>query len=43
MVEFAQQINAQLVAEGIETQAEFAAVTGLGMNSGQGYSWAGPR
>lgn len=37
MVEFAQQIRAQLVAEGIESEAELAAVTGLGMYSGQGY------
>lgn len=37
MVEFAHQIDAQIVAEGIETQAELAAVTDLGMTSGQGY------
>jgi len=37
MVEFAQQINATLVAEGIETPAELSAVTGLGMTAGQGY------
>lgn len=37
MVEFAQQIQAQLVAEGIESEAELAAVTRLGMYSGQGY------
>jgi PAS domain S-box-containing protein len=37
MVEFAKQISATLVAEGIETSAELAAVTGLGMTAGQGY------
>jgi EAL domain-containing protein (putative c-di-GMP-specific phosphodiesterase class I) len=37
MVEFAKQIGADIVAEGIETQAELAAVTRLGMSSGQGY------
>uniref|UniRef100_UPI0035935C35 EAL domain-containing protein n=1 Tax=Arthrobacter pascens TaxID=1677 RepID=UPI0035935C35 len=37
MVEFAKQIGARIVAEGIETQAELTAVTHLGMTSGQGY------
>ncbi|WP_251043090.1 EAL domain-containing protein [Arthrobacter sp. ISL-69] len=37
MVEFAQRIQAQLVAEGIESEAELAAVTRLGMYAGQGY------
>ncbi|WP_427174699.1 sensor domain-containing phosphodiesterase [Arthrobacter sp. 92] len=37
MVEFAKQINAVLVAEGIETHAELAAVTELGMTAAQGY------
>jgi len=37
MVEFAKQIRARIVAEGIETQAELTAVTQLGMTSGQGY------
>ncbi len=37
MVEFAKQIGATLVAEGIETQAELSAVTQLGMDAGQGY------
>lgn len=37
MVEFAHQLGAQIVAEGIETPAELAAVTQLGMTSGQGY------
>jgi PAS domain S-box-containing protein len=37
MVEFAQQIRAVLVAEGIETESELAAVTDLGMLAGQGY------
>jgi EAL domain-containing protein (putative c-di-GMP-specific phosphodiesterase class I) len=36
MVEFARQIQADLVAEGMESEAELAAVTGLGMYSGQG-------
>ena len=37
MVEFAQQIQAQLIAEGIESESELAAVTRLGMYAGQGY------
>lgn len=37
LVEFARQMGATIVAEGIETQAELAAVTGLGMTAGQGY------
>lgn len=37
MVEFAQRIGAQLIAEGIESEAERAAVTGLGMFAGQGF------
>jgi EAL domain-containing protein (putative c-di-GMP-specific phosphodiesterase class I) len=37
MVEFAKEISATLVAEGIETSAELSAVTGLGMTAGQGY------
>ena len=37
MVEFAQQIGATIVAEGIETAAEFRAARELGMTSGQGY------
>lgn len=37
MVEFAKQIGAHLVAEGIETDAELTAVTRLGMSAGQGY------
>jgi EAL domain-containing protein (putative c-di-GMP-specific phosphodiesterase class I) len=37
MVGFATQIGARIVAEGIETQAELAAVMELGMTSGQGY------
>jgi EAL domain-containing protein (putative c-di-GMP-specific phosphodiesterase class I) len=36
MVEFARQIQSDLVAEGMESEAELAAVTGLGMYSGQG-------
>lgn len=37
MVDFARQIQAELVAEGMESEAELAAVTGLSMYSGQGY------
>jgi EAL domain-containing protein (putative c-di-GMP-specific phosphodiesterase class I) len=37
MVEFSRQIGADLVAEGIETQAELTAVMELGMVTGQGY------
>jgi PAS domain S-box-containing protein len=37
LAEFARQIGATIVAEGIETQEELAAVTGLGMTAGQGY------
>lgn len=37
MVEFAKQIGAAIVAEGIETREELAAVASLGMNAGQGY------
>ena len=37
MSEFARRIGATLVAEGIETEAELAAVTGLGMAAGQGF------
>jgi EAL domain-containing protein (putative c-di-GMP-specific phosphodiesterase class I) len=37
MVEFARQIGADLVAEGIETQDELSAIMELGMTTGQGY------
>jgi EAL domain-containing protein (putative c-di-GMP-specific phosphodiesterase class I) len=37
MAEFARQTGATIVAEGIETQEELAAVSGLGMTAGQGY------
>lgn len=37
MVEFARQIGASLIAEGIETPEELAAVAALGMTAGQGY------
>jgi PAS domain S-box-containing protein len=37
MVGFSSQIGASLVAEGIETNAELTAITGMGVNSGQGY------
>lgn len=37
MVGFADQVGAQITAQGIETRAELATVTELGMTSGQGY------
>ncbi|WP_235835580.1 sensor domain-containing phosphodiesterase [Arthrobacter terricola] len=37
MVDFAKQIGATIIAEGIENPEELAAVTALGMNAGQGY------
>lgn len=37
MVEFANQIGAIIIAEGIETEAELAAARNLGMTAGQGY------
>ncbi|MGO4584090.1 EAL domain-containing protein [Arthrobacter sp. 2RAF6] len=37
MVGFAKEIGADLVAEGIETEAELSAVVELGMTAGQGY------
>jgi PAS domain S-box-containing protein len=37
MVGFASEIDASLVAEGIETEAELATVRELGMNAAQGY------
>lgn len=37
MVGFSSEIGAALVAEGIETEAELAAVTELGMTAAQGY------
>ena len=37
LVGFAEQIGAAAIAEGIETCAELAAVTDLGMTAGQGY------
>ena len=37
MVDFAQQIGATIVAEGIETEDELRAARELGMTSGQGY------
>ena len=37
MVGFATEIGSVLVAEGIETEGELAAVTGLGIDAGQGY------
>ncbi|HEU4667311.1 MAG TPA: EAL domain-containing protein, partial [Arthrobacter sp.] len=37
MVGFAREIGASLIAEGIETEAELAAVRELGMNAAQGY------
>ena len=37
MAEFARRLGATVVAEGIETEAELAAVTEIGMTAGQGY------
>lgn len=37
MVEFAKQIGATIVAEGIETHSELDAITALGLTAGQGY------
>jgi PAS domain S-box-containing protein len=37
LFEFARRIGATLVAEGIETQSELAAITRIGMTVGQGY------
>ncbi|MEO5778431.1 EAL domain-containing protein [Arthrobacter sp. PAMC25284] len=37
MTAFAEQLGATLIAEGIETSAEFGAVAGLGIRTGQGY------
>jgi EAL domain-containing protein (putative c-di-GMP-specific phosphodiesterase class I) len=37
MAGFAEQLGAALIAEGIETKDELAAVTGLGVRAGQGY------
>ena len=37
MAEFAGQLGAVLIAEGIETREELAAVTSLGVTAGQGY------
>lgn len=37
MAEFARQIGATIVAEGIETPAELTAVASIGMTAGQGY------
>ena len=37
MVSFATEIGSRLVAEGIETRAQLALVTGLGVHAGQGY------
>ncbi|MGM9473788.1 sensor domain-containing phosphodiesterase [Pseudarthrobacter sp. YS3] len=43
MVEFANQIGATIIAEGIETDAELTAVRNLGMTSGQGFFLGRPR
>jgi EAL domain-containing protein (putative c-di-GMP-specific phosphodiesterase class I) len=42
LAEFARQIGSTLIAEGIETPAELAAVARLGMNAGQGYQIGKP-
>lgn len=42
MAEFARRLGASVVAEGIETEAELAAVTELGLTAGQGYLFGRP-
>jgi EAL domain-containing protein (putative c-di-GMP-specific phosphodiesterase class I) len=42
MIGFAEHIGAVVIAQGIETCAELAAVTGLGMTAGQGYLLGAP-
>ena len=42
LVSFANEIDAAVVAEGIETQAELDALTGLGVRFGQGYRLGRP-
>jgi EAL domain-containing protein (putative c-di-GMP-specific phosphodiesterase class I) len=42
IVELARKVGATVVAEGIETPAELAAVTALGVTAGQGYLFARP-
>ena len=37
MAEFAREVGAEFIAEGIETPEELAAVAGLGVGAGQGY------
>jgi EAL domain-containing protein (putative c-di-GMP-specific phosphodiesterase class I) len=42
LISFAKDIGAQVVAEGIETEAEMEALRGLGVSYGQGYYLARP-
>ena len=42
MTSFAEQLGAELVAEGIETREELAAITGLGIAAGYGYHLGRP-
>ncbi|WP_051181151.1 EAL domain-containing protein [Arthrobacter sp. TB 26] len=42
MTDFAEQLGAVLIAEGIETSDELAAVAGLGVTTGQGYHLGRP-
>ncbi|NEO85790.1 MAG: EAL domain-containing protein [Spirulina sp. SIO3F2] len=42
IVELAQQLNLQVVAEGIETANQFEQLQGMGVNYGQGYWFARP-
>lgn len=42
MIGFAEHIGAVVIAQGIETSAELAAVTGLGTTAGQGYLLGAP-
>lgn len=42
LISFAHEINAEIIAEGIETQAELECVRGLGVQLGQGFALARP-
>jgi EAL domain-containing protein (putative c-di-GMP-specific phosphodiesterase class I)/AmiR/NasT family two-component response regulator len=42
LIAFAGELNAEIIAEGIETRAELGALRSLGVRYGQGYYLAGP-
>ena len=42
MVQFARSAGCQLIAEGVETEAEHEALCELGVEYGQGYLYAAP-